>query len=149
MTDIPRRIPAHKGEVILASARDSMLYEQFKFASARRVENTIYVSGVIAAPQRDESRDVAAFKTQLRRAFGQIGETLKAAGASFANVVMLNTFHVWTSANFEGDRNAQLAAFIEVKDEFMSPPHPAWTAVGTTGLALDTGVVEIQAIAQL
>jgi enamine deaminase RidA (YjgF/YER057c/UK114 family) len=31
----------------------------------------------------------------------------------------------------------------------MPPPHPAWTAVGTTGLALDTGVVEIQAIAHV
>jgi|SRR6185295_17671410 len=149
MADIPRRIPAHKGEVVIASARDSMLYEQFKFAAARRVDNTLYVSGVIAGPERGESRDVEAFKQKLRRAFGQIGETLKAAGAGFANVVMLNTFHVWSSGNFEGDRNAQLQAFIQVKDEFMPPPHPAWTAVGTTGLALDTGVVEIQAIAQL
>ena len=62
---------------------------------------------------------------------------------------MINTFHVWTSDNFQGDRNAQLSAFIEVKDEFIPPPHPAWTAVGTTGLALDTGVVEIQVIAHL
>ena len=62
---------------------------------------------------------------------------------------MINTFHVWTSDNFEGDRNAQLGAFIAVKDEYMPPPHPAWTAVGTTGLALDSGVVEIQEIAQL
>jgi hypothetical protein len=36
-----------------------------------------------------------------------------------------------------------------VKDEFMPAPHPAWTAVGTTGLLLETGVVEIQMIAHL
>ena len=62
---------------------------------------------------------------------------------------MLNTFHIWASDNFRGDKNAQLSAFIAVKDEFMPPPHPAWTAVGTTGLALGTGVVEIQAIAHV
>lgn len=42
---------------------------------------------------------------------------------------------------------AQLEAFLEVKREFMSPPHPAWTAVGTSSLIREGGVVEIQMIA--
>lgn len=149
MTNVTKKIPSHKGEVVLASDRDATMYERFKFASARRVENVLYVSGVIAGPEKGEARDVEAFKAQLRRAFGQIGATLKAAGADFKHVSMINTFHVWKSENFEGDRNAQLGAFIAVKDEFMPPPHPAWTAVGTTGLALDSGIVEIQMIAHL
>ena len=62
---------------------------------------------------------------------------------------MINSFHVWTGGNFEGDQSVQLSAFIAVKDEFMPPPHPAWTAIGTTGLAIPTGVVEIQVIAHL
>jgi len=149
MADFPKRIASLGGEVIVASERGETLYNSFKFASARRAGDTVYVSGVIAGPARSEGRDVPAFKIQLRRAFDEIGATLAAAGAGFANVAMINTFHVWTSDNFQGDRNAQLGAFIEVKDEFMPPPHPAWTAVGTTGLALDTGVVEIQMIAHL
>jgi enamine deaminase RidA (YjgF/YER057c/UK114 family) len=149
MTSPPKKIAAPKGEVILASERDVTLYERFKFASARRVGNVLYLSGVIAGPEKGEARDVEGFKAQLRRAFGQIGATLSAAGASFSQVAMINTFHVWKSENFDGDRNAQLGAFIAVKDEFIPPPHPAWTAVGTTGLALDTGVVEIQMIAHL
>jgi enamine deaminase RidA (YjgF/YER057c/UK114 family) len=149
MADFPKRIPSQGGEVIIASERQERLYSSFKFAAARRVGGTIYVSGVIAGPQSGEGRDVAAFKVQLRRAFDEIGATLAAGGAGFANIAMINTFHVWASGNFEGDRNAQLGAFIEVKDEYIPPPHPAWTAVGTSGLALDTGVVEIQVIAQL
>jgi enamine deaminase RidA (YjgF/YER057c/UK114 family) len=149
MTGFPRRISAYAGEVVLASEREVALYERFKFAAARRVGSVLYLSGVIAGPEAGEGHDVEAFKAQLRRAFGQIGATLKAAGAGFAEVVMINTFHVWKSDNFDGDRNAQLAAFIAVKDEFIPPPHPAWTAVGTTGLALDSGVVEIQVIAHL
>ncbi len=149
MTNLPRKIESPRGEVVLASERDVTLYERFKFASARRVENVLYLSGVIAGPEKGEARDAEGFKVQLRRAFGQIGATLKAAGGDFKQVTMINTFHVWKGENFEGDRNTQLAAFIAVKDEFIPPPHPAWTAVGTTALALDTGVVEIQMIAHL
>ncbi len=149
MSDLPKRIPSHRGEIILASERDLLLYDRFKFAAARRAGDTLYLSGVIAGPEKGEARNVDGFKDQLRRAFKAIGATLEGAGASFANVAMINTFHIWQSANFEGDRNAQMQAFIAVKDEFIPPPHPGWTAVGTTGLALDTGVVEIQMIAQL
>ena len=149
MTDLPQHIPTVDGEVINASQRDVFRYENFKFAAARRAGNVLYVSGVIAGPEKGEGRDVEAFKTQLRRAFGDLKATLAAAGADFSKVVMINSFHVWTGGNFEGDQSVQLSAFIAVKDEFMPPPHPAWTAIGTTGLAIDTGVVEIQVIAHL
>lgn len=149
MADFPQRIASHNGEVILASERERLMYERFKFAAARCVDKTLYVSGVIAGPERGEGRDPEAFKNQLRRAFGQIGATLAGAGAGFSHIAMINTFHVWKSENFLGDASAQLGAFIEVKDEFIRPPHPAWTAVGTTGLAVGTGVVEIQVTAHL
>jgi len=149
MTEFPLRIASNRGEVVIASERAERMYNSFKFAAARRVGEVIYLSGVIAGPERGEGRDVEAFKAQLRRAFADIGATLAAAGASFAHVAMINSFHVWASDNFEGDANAQLGAFVAVKDEFMPPPHPAWTAVGTTGLAIPTGVVEIQMTAHL
>ena len=149
MTDLPRRIPTRDGEITLVTDRDVFLYDNFKFAAVRRAGNVLYVSGVIAGPERGEPRDVDGFKAQLRRAFGTLKATLAAAGAGFDRVAMINSFHVWTSPNFEGDARTQLTTFIAVKDEFMPPPHPAWTAVGTTGLAIDTGVVEIQMIAHL
>lgn len=149
MTDLPRKIPTRDGEVTLVTDRDVFLYDNFKFAAVRRAGNVLYVSGVIAGPEKGEARDVEGFKAQLRRAFATLKGTLAAAGATFAHVAMINSFHIWSGPNFEGDARAQLSAFIAVKDEFMPPPHSAWTAVGTTGLALDTGVVEIQMIAHL
>jgi enamine deaminase RidA (YjgF/YER057c/UK114 family) len=149
VTDFPQRIAAHGGEVIIVSERERAMYDRFKFAPVRRTDKTLYVSGVIAGPERGEGHNVEAFKHQLRRAFTEIGAKLAGAGASFSNIAMINTFHVWKSDCFEGDASAQLGAFIEVKDEFIRPPHPAWTAVGTTGLAIATGVVEIQVIAHL
>ena len=33
--------------------------------------------------------------------------------------------------------------------EFMKPPYPAWTAVRTTGLLSDGGIVEVQLVAKV
>jgi len=104
---------------------------------------------VVVSRRDGEGKDTEAFKEQCRRAFRRIQTTLTASGATFDDVVMLNTFHLWQGPNFEGDRPAQFAAFSSVKDEFMKPPYPAWTAVGTTSLLPDNAIVEIQVIAHL
>jgi enamine deaminase RidA (YjgF/YER057c/UK114 family) len=118
-----------------------------KFAPARRAGDFLYISGVIVGARPDGPRDEAAFKASARRAFEMLQRTLAADGLTFADVTMVNTFHVWDSPHFQGGKDAQFAAFSAVKDEFMSPPHPAWTAVGTTGLLGNGGIVEIQMIA--
>ena len=143
----PKRIPAPGGEVVIPSAGGQRAYAGYRFAPARRAGDFVYISGVIAGPAPGEKRDAEAFKAQVRRAFGALKRTLEASGASFADVTMINTFHVWNGPGFQGTRDEQFAAFGAVKDEFMSAPHPAWTAVGTTGLLSDDGVVEIQMIA--
>ena len=143
-------IPASGGEVVIATAAEkASAYDQYHYSPARRVGDTLYISGVVAGRRDGEGKDTAAFKDQVRRTFLRLQATLEAAGATFDDVVMLNTFHVWQSPNFEGDRAAQFAAFSAVKDEFMKAPYPAWTAVGTTALVPDNGIVEIQAIAHL
>ena len=143
-------IPSPGGEVVIATAAEkATAYDQFHYAPSRRVGDTLYISGVVAGRREGEGKDVSAFKAQVRRAFQRIQATLDAAGASFADVVMLNTFHVWQGTNFDGDKRAQFEAFSAVKDEFMKAPYPAWTAVGTTALIPDNGIVEIQAIVHL
>lgn len=143
----PKLIPAPGGEVVIHSAGAQRNYDEYKFAPARRAGDVLYISGVIAGPYGGAARDSAAFTEQTRRAFRAIEQMLKAEGVGFADVVMINTFHVWDGPGFKGTRDEQFAAFAKAKDEFMSAPHPAWTAVGTTGLLADDGVVEIQMIA--
>jgi enamine deaminase RidA (YjgF/YER057c/UK114 family) len=147
MASQPVRIPVSGGEVILATEADQKTYERMHFAAARRCGDTIYISGVIVGRASGEGNDVAAFKDQVRRAFRRIGQTLEAAGVGFADVAMINSFHVFDTPHFAGSRDEHFAALAAVKDEFMPPPHPAWTAVGTTALLLDSGIVEIQMIA--
>jgi enamine deaminase RidA (YjgF/YER057c/UK114 family) len=143
----PKLIPAPGGEVVIHSAGGERNYDAYKFAPARRAGDVLYISGVIAGPYGGAARDSAAFTEQTRRAFRSIEQMLKAENLGFADVVMINTFHVWDGPGFKGTRDEQFAAFAKAKDEFMSAPHPAWTAVGTTGLLADDGVVEIQMIA--
>ena len=143
----PKKIPAPGGEVVIPSAGSQRAYDEVKYAPARRAGDFLYISGVIAGPQGNADRGPEAFKGYARRAFQRIDAILKAEGLTFADVVMINTFHVWDGPGFKGTRDEQFASLSAAKDEFMRPPHPAWTAVGTTGLLADDGVVEIQMIA--
>jgi enamine deaminase RidA (YjgF/YER057c/UK114 family) len=148
-TKWPVVIPAPDGEVILASEGEKRAYDEYRYSAARRVDNMLYLSGVVIGRSEKEGRDVAAFKQQVRRGFERIKATLQASGADFSNVVMVNSFHVWQSPNFDGTRDAQFDAFYEVAGDYFKAPYPAWTAVGTTGLLADGGIVEVQLVARL
>lgn len=147
--DYPLRLPASGGEVILPTARDKQNHDEYRYASARRVGDTLYVSGVVVFRGKDEGNDVAAFKAQSRRGMERIKAALAAAGVTFQDVVMINSFHVWQGPNFAGTRDEQFEAFDAVVGEYIKAPYPAWTAVGTTGLLADTGIVEVQVIAHI
>jgi enamine deaminase RidA (YjgF/YER057c/UK114 family) len=148
-TKWPVVIPAPNGEVILASEGEKRAYDEYRYSAARRVDNMLYLSGVVIGRRENEGKDVAAFKQQVRRAFERIKATLQASGADFSNVVMVNSFHVWQGPNFEGTRDQQFDAFYEVAGDYFKAPYPAWTAVGTTGLLADGGVIEVQLVARL
>ena len=145
----PMRIPAPGGEVILPDEASKKNHDEWRFAAVRRLGDTLYVSGVIVNRRKDEGTDVAAFKLQTRRALERLRINLEAAGSDFQHVAMINSFHVFQGPNFTGSRHDQFMAFEEVIGEFMKPPYPAWTAVGTTGLLSDGGIVEVQLIAKV
>lgn len=143
----PLHIPTRDGEVIEPTANDKQNYDQYGYAAVRRAGDWVYISGVVVGRRPDEGKDVPAFKDQVRRVFRRIDSYLKAAGLTFDDVAMINSFHVWEGPNFTGTRAEQFKAFAEVKAEFMKGPNPAWTAVGVTSLLGDTGIVEVQMIA--
>jgi len=145
----PLRLQAPHGEVILPNEASKRAHDEYRYAAVRRVDNTLYLSGLIIGRRDGEGTDAAAFRLQVRRGLRQLKSTLEAAGAGFNDVVMINTFHVWNSPNFAGTRDEHFAIFEEVIGEFMRPPYPAWTAVGTTGLLSDSGLVEVQLIARV
>jgi enamine deaminase RidA (YjgF/YER057c/UK114 family) len=143
----PMRIPAPGGEVILPDLGAKQNYDHWRFAAVRRVGDMLYLSGVIVYRTPNEGTDVAAFKLQVRRGLERLRRNLEAANSDFQHVVMINSFHVWQGPDFTGTRDEQFQAFEDVIDEFIKPPYPAWTAVGTTGLLANGGIVEVQLIA--
>ena len=143
----PMKIPTPSGEVVIPNERHRPAYDTYRYAPARHAGDTLYISGVIAGRRPGEGTDVAAFKAQSRRAFDRLKLALESSGLSFADVTMINSFHVWQGPDFTGTKAEQFEAFQQVMDEYMDPPWPAWTAVGTTGLLGDGGIVEIQMIA--
>jgi enamine deaminase RidA (YjgF/YER057c/UK114 family) len=144
----PVKLPAPGGEVVLPDEGAKKAHDEWHYAAARRVGDLIYVSGVIVNRNPGEGNDVAAFKVQARRALERLRVILEAAGTDFQHVAMINSFHVWQGPNFAGTRDEQFWAFESVIGEFVKAPYPAWTAVGTTGLLSDGGIIEVQLIAK-
>jgi enamine deaminase RidA (YjgF/YER057c/UK114 family) len=124
---------------IVIPAEMKMLYDNFHFAPAVKDGDRLYCSGVIGmGPDGKVSSEP---ETQFTQAFESLKSVLAAAGVTFADVVEMTTFHVGLQAN--------MRAFMKVKDKFMSPPYASWTAIGITELAVPGGLVEIKVIARL
>jgi enamine deaminase RidA (YjgF/YER057c/UK114 family) len=83
----------------------------------------------------------ADMETQIRQTFDKIGLLLKAAGASFANVIMVRTYWVHLQRD--------LATFRKVRRDYLVEPYPASTAVGVTELATPGLELEIEVVAML
>lgn len=144
----PKSIPARNGEVILHEAWTKQLHDH-GVAAMRRAGNTLYLGGQIVYRAEGEGNDTAALKKQSRRTLEQFKAMLEAAGATFQDVVLINSFHVWQGPNFSGTEIEQFRAFSEALREFMQPPYAAWTAVGTSGLLDPRGIIEVQLIARI
>jgi enamine deaminase RidA (YjgF/YER057c/UK114 family) len=76
---------------------------------------------------------------RFRDAFRFVRANLAAAGLDLSHVVEMTTYHVGLRKHLD--------AFIKVKDEFVSAPYPAWTAVGVSELITPGTLVEIRVIA--
>lgn len=123
-----------RAEIIIPEGWEQ-IYEEWKFAPADKIDNRVYVSGVVAAPRDGD------LKVGYRNAWLAIAKTLELAGATLDDIVDITTFHTDIGGDFDD--------FRVVKDEFVKAPYPAWTAIGTTGLVVPEGVVEIKVVAHL
>lgn len=117
---------------------DKSLYNNFHFAPAVRSGNLVICSGVIGSGGDGKVPEAAA--DEFRLAWQGVGQVLEEAGLNYSNIVEYTTFHVGL--------NDHLADFMKARDEVLSEPWPAWTAIGVTELAVRGGRVEIRVIAE-
>lgn len=98
-------------------------------------QKLLFISG---QGSKDHKADM---ETQIRQTFDRIGILLKAAGASFANVVIVRSYWVHLQRD--------LPIFRKVRRDYLVEPYPASTAVGTPELAMPDLDLEIEVVAVL
>jgi enamine deaminase RidA (YjgF/YER057c/UK114 family) len=124
---------------IVVSPPFAAFYQATRIPAARRVGNRLLLTGHTGdGPDGVYSDDA---ESQLRQTFRNVQATLDQAGASWADVVTLTSYHVGLQA--------QAHALLEIAAEFLTEPYPAWTAVGVTELIDPPALVEISCEALL
>jgi enamine deaminase RidA (YjgF/YER057c/UK114 family) len=106
-----------------------------------RGARTIYISGQVATDEEGRvvgEGDIAAQTTQVMQ---NLGLALKAAGASYSNIVKITTFVVGYKPELRPIIGKARSAFFEG----MEPP--ASTLVGVSALAAPEWMIEIEAVA--
>jgi len=123
---------------VIVPDSDRRAYEAFHFAPAVRAGNLVLLSGQIGLGENGKVPDSA--DEEFRNAWRAIGRTLAHAGLDYTHIVEYTTYHVGL--------HEHLSAFMAVRDEFISEPWPAWTAIGISALAVPGARVEIRVTAE-
>ena len=114
-------------------------YENFHFAQGVRSGGLLVCSGQIGTNPDRSLPDSA--EDEFRNAWKSVGEVLKEAGLGFEDIIEYTSYHVGL--------NEHIRAFMKARDEVLTEPWPAWTAIGIVELAAPGARVEIRVIAQL
>ncbi|UJA21247.1 RidA family protein [Thermoleophilia bacterium SCSIO 60948] len=78
--------------------------------------------------------------TQFHQAFEHLRAYLEPAGCSIGDLVEITSYHVGLREHLE--------PFLAVKDRWIEPPYPAWSAIGVSELITPGALVEIRAVAE-
>jgi enamine deaminase RidA (YjgF/YER057c/UK114 family) len=118
------------------------------YAHAIRAGDFVYISGIIIGADQEDSLPISKsrFRELTESVFEVIQRYLATAGASLEGMVKINTFHVLDGENSSLTIDEQALVIAETKAKYAVEPHPAWTAVGTTGLFSPRGIVEIEMV---
>jgi enamine deaminase RidA (YjgF/YER057c/UK114 family) len=110
-----------------------------------RLGNVIFVGGQLSLDGDGNTIGVGDIETQTRNVFENISRVLAEAGASWADVIKLNTYYV-----YDGDEDGAQAyweAMTKVRMEYLCDPGPAATAVRVPGLMYGDLLIEAEVIA--
>jgi enamine deaminase RidA (YjgF/YER057c/UK114 family) len=122
----------------LAPAAFARFIEDWHFSPVLDTGEFVFFSGVTGVhPDLTVAADP---ERQIRDAFEFLKEHLAAAGLTFDDVVEMTSYHV--------EIRKHLPVFMKVKDAYIKPPYPAWTAIGVSELITEGTIVEIRVIAR-
>ena len=121
---------------IIVPEQDRALYDNFHFAQAARANGLVLCSGQLGTGS--DGKVPESVEEEFRNAWKAVGRVLEAAGLTYDDIVEFTSYHVGLQEN--------LGAFVQVKDEFVKEPYPAWTAIGVAELAVPGARVEVKVV---
>jgi len=114
-------------------------YDRMHFSEAVKENGFLFCSGVIGTGEKGKlPNDLAA---EFHNAWRKVGEVLREGGAGYADIVECTSYHIGLSDHIQ--------LFSSVRDEYLSEPWPAWTAIGISELAIPGAHVEIRITARI
>ena len=113
-----------KRDVVFPPGRQA-LYDKNHYSPAIRANGFLFVSGQVGS--REDGSPEPELEAQVRRAFDNLNDILKAAGSSFEDVIDVTVFMVDPQSTFETIWNV-------VPEYWGQAPYPTLTAVGVTWL---------------
>lgn len=115
--------------------------DDFPLSQGVRIGDFLYLSGQI--PVDDDGNLVGRgdLRAQTRQTFENIKTVLDQAGASFADIVKMNTYFTTDIHDYE--------EYFAVRREYLGDNKPASTGVQVAALAFEGLMLEVEAIAYL
>lgn len=109
-------------------------YDEWHLSPLVKHGGIALISGVTGTrPDGSCDEDV---RTEFVDAFEKLGKVLRAGGLDYEHIIEMTTFHIGMAAHLD--------TFREVRDGYLEEPWPAWSAIGTTELAVPGPKVEIK-----
>jgi enamine deaminase RidA (YjgF/YER057c/UK114 family) len=78
--------------------------------------------------QAHQNRNASDLEQEFVDAFEKLGRVLSAGGLGYGDILEMSSYHIGMSRHLD--------TFRQVRDRYLSQPWPAWSAIGTTELAV-------------
>ena len=117
----------------LTPAAMEPLYDRFRSVATMRAGDVVYMSGALGVD--DALQPLEGREAQYTRAFENQERLLDAVGATWDDVVTLNSYHT---------DMRDIPLMFEVKDRFITRNYPTWTAVAVPFLRLPGQIIELR-----
>jgi enamine deaminase RidA (YjgF/YER057c/UK114 family) len=115
------------------------------FSQGWRVGNLLFVGGQLSADQKGNVIGRGDVEVQTRNVFEAVTRVLEEGGATWRDVVKLNTYYVCDETGPAAQEFWERMTAIRM--QYLPTPGPVGTAVRVAGLMYDGFLIEVDAIA--
>lgn len=132
-----------KPEFFVTPGFGAMALEKLHYRQAVRIGDRVEISG--QGGWDDDVNFPESLEEEIVRAFDNVERTLATAGASWRDVVAVNSYHLPDAPDFIGDVPTRV--MVEQFRKRMGDRSPIWTQIGVAALGAPGMRVEIQVTA--